>query len=75
MNEYKSFPSLFSSFMCTDPASDPIGYYNLLMIKNPHWKQLRAFLTPSLSLAKIKKMYLLVDQVRSLIHAADKSHE
>ncbi|XP_039432916.1 cytochrome P450 6g1-like isoform X1 [Culex pipiens pallens] len=50
-------------FMCTDPASDPIGYYNLLMIKNPHWKQLRAFLTPSLSLAKIKKMYLLVDQI------------
>uniref|UniRef100_A0A8D8NM11 Cytochrome P450 6g1 n=1 Tax=Culex pipiens TaxID=7175 RepID=A0A8D8NM11_CULPI len=49
--------------MCTDPASDPIGYYNLLMIKNPHWKQLRAFLTPSLSLAKIKKMHLLVDQI------------
>ncbi|XP_055591613.1 cytochrome P450 6g1-like [Uranotaenia lowii] len=49
--------------MCTDPESDPIGYYNLLMIKNPHWKQLRTFLTPSLSLNKIKRMYELVDQI------------
>ncbi|XP_055619717.1 cytochrome P450 6g1-like isoform X1 [Toxorhynchites rutilus septentrionalis] len=49
--------------MCTDPSSDPIGYYNLLMIKNPHWKQLRSYLTPSLSLNKIKKMYTLVDQI------------
>ncbi|XP_053683436.1 probable cytochrome P450 6g2 [Sabethes cyaneus] len=50
-------------YMCTDRRSDPIGYYNLLMIKNPHWKQLRTFLTPSLSLNKIKRMYLLVDQI------------
>ncbi|XP_058829307.1 cytochrome P450 6g1-like isoform X1 [Topomyia yanbarensis] len=49
--------------MSTDHRSDPIGYYNLLMIKNPHWKQLRTFLTPSLSLNKIKRMYDLVDQI------------
>ncbi|XP_055534105.1 probable cytochrome P450 6g2 isoform X3 [Wyeomyia smithii] len=49
--------------MCTDHENDPIGYYNLLMIKNPQWKQLRTFLTPSLSLNKIKRMFLLVDQI------------
>ncbi|XP_021704701.1 probable cytochrome P450 6g2 isoform X1 [Aedes aegypti] len=50
-------------YMCTDRIHDAIGYYNLLMIKNPHWKQLRAYLTPSLSLNKIKRMYSLVDQI------------
>ncbi|XP_035895857.1 probable cytochrome P450 6g2 isoform X1 [Anopheles stephensi] len=49
--------------MSTDPHGDPIGYYNLLMIKNPAWKQLRSYLTPSLSLSKIKQMYRLLDQV------------
>lgn len=53
--------------MCTDRIHDAIGYYNLLMIKNPHWKQLRAYLTPSLSLNKIKRMYSLVDQVGDLV--------
>ncbi|XP_050079645.1 cytochrome P450 6g1-like [Anopheles maculipalpis] len=48
---------------CTDPHGDLIGYYNLLMIKNPAWKQLRSYLTPSLSLSKIKQMYRLLDQV------------
>uniref|UniRef100_A0A182YSM6 Uncharacterized protein n=1 Tax=Anopheles stephensi TaxID=30069 RepID=A0A182YSM6_ANOST len=51
--------------MSTDPHGDPIGYYNLLMIKNPAWKQLRSYLTPSLSLSKIKQMYRLLDQVSS----------
>ncbi|XP_058122928.1 uncharacterized protein LOC131264671 [Anopheles coustani] len=49
--------------MCTDPHSDPIGYYNLLMIQNPAWKQLRSYLTPTLSLSKIKQMYPLLEQV------------
>uniref|UniRef100_A0A2M4APP5 Putative cytochrome p450 6g1 n=1 Tax=Anopheles triannulatus TaxID=58253 RepID=A0A2M4APP5_9DIPT len=49
--------------MCTDPHGDPIGYYNLLMIRNPLWKQLRSYLTPSLSLSKIKQMYPLVLQI------------
>uniref|UniRef100_A0A1S4H5D4 Uncharacterized protein n=1 Tax=Anopheles gambiae TaxID=7165 RepID=A0A1S4H5D4_ANOGA len=49
--------------MSTDQHGDPIGYYNLLMIKNPPWKQLRSYLTPSLSLSKIKQMYPLLDQV------------
>ncbi|XP_050096593.1 cytochrome P450 6g1 [Anopheles aquasalis] len=49
--------------MCTDPHGDPIGYYNLLMIRNPLWKQLRSYLTPSLSLSKIKQMYPLVAQI------------
>ncbi|XP_053679611.1 cytochrome P450 6g1-like [Anopheles nili] len=49
--------------MCTDPHGDPIGYYNLLMIRNPAWKQLRSYLTPSLSISKIKQMYRLVDQI------------
>uniref|UniRef100_A0A182UV25 Cytochrome P450 n=1 Tax=Anopheles merus TaxID=30066 RepID=A0A182UV25_ANOME len=52
--------------MSTDQHGDPIGYYNLLMIKNPPWKQLRSYLTPSLSLSKIKQMYPLLDQVSSL---------
>uniref|UniRef100_A0A182MWL8 Cytochrome P450 n=1 Tax=Anopheles culicifacies TaxID=139723 RepID=A0A182MWL8_9DIPT len=51
--------------MCSDPHGDPIGYYNLLMIRNPAWKQLRSYLTPSLSLSKIKQMYRLLDQVSS----------
>uniref|UniRef100_A0A182R2X8 Cytochrome P450 n=1 Tax=Anopheles funestus TaxID=62324 RepID=A0A182R2X8_ANOFN len=51
--------------MSTDSHGDPIGYYNLLMIKNPPWKQLRSYLTPSLSLSKIKQMYRLLDQVGS----------
>nr|XP_029730817.1 probable cytochrome P450 6g2 isoform X2 [Aedes albopictus] len=50
-------------YMCTDRLHDAIGYYNLLMIKIPHWKQLRAYLTPTLSLNKIKRMYNLVDQI------------
>ncbi|XP_052861038.1 cytochrome P450 6g1-like [Anopheles cruzii] len=56
--------------MCTDPHGDPFGYYNLLMIKNPEWRQLRSYLTPSLSLSKIKQMYQLVDQVGSEMVAA-----
>ncbi|XP_065081392.1 probable cytochrome P450 6g2 isoform X1 [Ochlerotatus camptorhynchus] len=56
--------SYFSNrYMCTDRYHDAIGYYNLLMVKNPHWKQLRTFMTPSFSLNKIKRMHALVDQI------------
>uniref|UniRef100_A0AAG5DU80 Cytochrome P450 n=1 Tax=Anopheles atroparvus TaxID=41427 RepID=A0AAG5DU80_ANOAO len=59
----KDAPFFINRTMCTDPHGDPIGYYNLLMIRNPAWKQLRSYLTPSLSISKIKQMYQLVEQV------------
>uniref|UniRef100_A0A182QXH4 Cytochrome P450 n=1 Tax=Anopheles farauti TaxID=69004 RepID=A0A182QXH4_9DIPT len=49
--------------MCADPFHDPIGYYNLIMIKEPLWKQLRGFLSPSVTSAKLKRMQPLIEQV------------
>uniref|UniRef100_A0A2Y9D0V7 Uncharacterized protein n=1 Tax=Anopheles arabiensis TaxID=7173 RepID=A0A2Y9D0V7_ANOAR len=49
--------------MCTDPFHDTIGYFNLIMIREPLWKQLRGFLSPSVTSAKLKRMQPLIEQV------------
>uniref|UniRef100_A0A675A9L5 Cytochrome P450 n=1 Tax=Anopheles darlingi TaxID=43151 RepID=A0A675A9L5_ANODA len=49
--------------MCADRFHDTIGYYNLMMIKEPLWKPLRSLLTPSLTSAKLKKLRVLIEQV------------
>lgn len=54
--------------MCTDSRGDPFGYYNLLMIKEPLWKDLRAKLSPEVTSFKLKRMLPLIQQVASLFH-------
>uniref|UniRef100_A0A182MP46 Cytochrome P450 n=1 Tax=Anopheles culicifacies TaxID=139723 RepID=A0A182MP46_9DIPT len=49
--------------MCADRFHDSIGYYNLIMIRDPHWKQLRGFLSPAVTSAKLKRMQPLIEQV------------
>ncbi|XP_039432917.1 probable cytochrome P450 6g2 isoform X2 [Culex pipiens pallens] len=49
--------------MCTDRNADPFGYYNLLMIKEPLWKDLRSHLSPSVTSFKLKRMLPLIDQI------------
>lgn len=54
--------------MCTDRGADPFGYYNLLMIKEPLWKDLRSHLSPSVTSFKLKRMLPLIDQVDLDLH-------
>uniref|UniRef100_A0A3F2YWK2 Cytochrome P450 n=1 Tax=Anopheles epiroticus TaxID=199890 RepID=A0A3F2YWK2_9DIPT len=49
--------------MCADRYHDTIGYYNLLMIREPLWKQLRGLLSPSVTSAKLRRMQSLIEQV------------
>ncbi|XP_055619718.1 probable cytochrome P450 6g2 isoform X2 [Toxorhynchites rutilus septentrionalis] len=49
--------------MCTDSSSDLFGYYNLLMIKEPLWKDLRAKLSPEVTSFKLKRMQPLIEQI------------
>ncbi|XP_043483753.1 cytochrome P450 6k1-like [Leptopilina heterotoma] len=43
--------------------SDKIGNSNLFMIKNPDWKTVRAKLTPIFTSGRLKKMFLLMEEV------------
>jgi cytochrome P450 family 6 len=68
-------PELIKKIMVTDfqhfqnrhttshHKTDPIGYFNLFMIKNPLWKQLRTKLTPFFATGKMKAMFYLVDNI------------
>ncbi|XP_035895858.1 cytochrome P450 6g1-like isoform X2 [Anopheles stephensi] len=49
--------------MCADRFHDLVGYYNLIMIRDPLWKQLRGLLSPSVTSAKLKRMQPLIEQV------------
>uniref|UniRef100_A0AAG5DT78 Cytochrome P450 n=1 Tax=Anopheles atroparvus TaxID=41427 RepID=A0AAG5DT78_ANOAO len=49
--------------MCADQFHDAIGYYNLIMIKDPLWKQLRGLLSPSVTSAKLKRMERFIEKV------------
>lgn len=51
--------------MCTDPEGDRFGYYNLLMIKEPLWKELRGYLSPQVTSFKLRRMYPLIDEVET----------
>ncbi|KXJ70812.1 hypothetical protein RP20_CCG022414 [Aedes albopictus] len=49
--------------MCTDSEGDRFGYYNLMMIKEPLWKDLRGYLSPSVTSAKLRRMFPLIDEI------------
>ncbi|XP_055534104.1 probable cytochrome P450 6g2 isoform X2 [Wyeomyia smithii] len=49
--------------MCTDKKNDHIGYYNLMMIKEPHWRGLRSYLSSSVTSHKLKKMFPLINEI------------
>ncbi|XP_051154633.1 cytochrome P450 6k1-like [Leptopilina boulardi] len=44
-------------------VNDKIGNSNLFMIKNPAWKQVRSKLTPIFTSGRLKKMFLLMEEV------------
>lgn len=43
-----------------DKKADPLGYYSLVLLKNPLWKKVRTQITPLFSLAKLKLMMPLM---------------
>ncbi|XP_058829308.1 cytochrome P450 6g1-like isoform X2 [Topomyia yanbarensis] len=49
--------------MCTDRNNDCIGYYNLMMIKEPLWKDLRSYLSPQVTTWKLRQMLPLINQI------------
>ncbi|XP_062562149.1 probable cytochrome P450 6g2 isoform X2 [Armigeres subalbatus] len=49
--------------MCTDRVGDPLGYYNLMMIKEPMWKELRGVLSPSVTSSKLRRMFAFIDEI------------
>lgn len=49
--------------MCTDREGDRFGYYNLMMIKEPLWKDLRGYLSPSVTSSRLRRMFSLIDEV------------
>lgn len=59
----KDFQHFQNRHTTSHHKTDPIGYYNLFMIKNPLWKQLRAKLTPFFASGKMKAMFYLVDNI------------
>jgi cytochrome P450 family 6 len=68
----KDFQHFQNRHTTSHHKTDPIGYYNLFMIKNPLWKQLRARLTPFFATGKMKAMFYLVDKInKNLIKHID----
>ncbi|XP_051154138.1 cytochrome P450 6k1-like isoform X2 [Leptopilina boulardi] len=53
----------FSDRFSRASESDKIGNSNLFMIKNPDWKTVRAKLTPIFTSGRLKKMFILMEEV------------
>ncbi|KAG5677406.1 hypothetical protein PVAND_007166 [Polypedilum vanderplanki] len=62
----------FNSFNNRYVASnihDPLGYYQLFLLKNPLWKTIRSKMTPFFSSVKLKASYNLIEKLgRDLNH-------
>lgn len=60
----KDFHHFANRYVRSD-THDPIGYYNLFMVKNPLWKNIRGKMSPFFSSGKLKTMYYLLDKISS----------
>lgn len=60
----KDFHHFANRYVGSD-THDPIGYYNLFMVANPLWKNIRGKMSPFFSSGKLKTMYYLLDKLCS----------
>lgn len=59
----KDFNYFSDRYAQINPHKDKLGSYNLFLIKNPMWKELRQKLTPVFTSGKMKQMFYLVNDV------------
>lgn len=62
----KKFNYFTNRALQTDPHNDPLGNNNLFFVRNPQWKDLRNKISPVFTSGKIKQMYPLMVEVRTL---------
>lgn len=60
IKDFNIFPDRYARM---NPHKDLLGSYNLFLIKNPLWKELRQKLTPVFTSGKMKQMFHHVNQV------------
>lgn len=59
----KDFNYFSNRHTCSDPKSDALGGYNLFLVRNPIWKEMRTKLTPVFTSGKIKQMFQLISVI------------
>lgn len=64
----KDFNNFSNRFTRMNPHNDPLGTYNLFLLRNPMWRELRQKLTPVFTSGKMKQMFYLVEQIGSKLN-------